>query len=80
MGRVEYLNGLGNDSPAPAAAAPVQPGLLRPRNLLIGAAVLGGTYYAYQSGLLRKAGIPFGKATRETKSLAKNARTSRRKR
>ena len=88
VGRVEYLHGLGNTAPtAPAAtsaSAPVESGLLRPRNLLIGAAVLGGTYYAYQSGLLRKAGIPFGKATpaaKEPKTLAKNARrTSRGKR
>jgi hypothetical protein len=85
MGRAEYLNGLGNDAPTPVpAAAATQPGLLSQRNLLIGAVVLGGTYYAYQSGLLRKAGIPFGKAakgTREAKPLAKNARvSSRRKR
>jgi hypothetical protein len=90
MGRIEYLNGLGNAPAAsaapavPAAPAASQPGLLSPRNLLIGAALVGGTYYAYQSGLLRKAGLPFGKSTkdaREPKPLAKNTRsTSRRKR
>ena len=68
-GQIGYL-GLGDTDPTPAVAPTPTPqptsggastpavntGLLRPRNLLIGAAVLGGAYLVYQSGAMSKNG------------------------
>jgi len=48
------LEGLGGEGPAAAATAVArEPGMLTPRNLAIGAAVLGGAFYAYRSGIFK---------------------------